>query len=251
MKPTLKICTLFSCTVYTLCASETLEEKMLTAPPSSPVTEVTTPIGATGQKTPQFPDLESLSVSPAVIPTAPPNSQEALSLSPHPLATSAQKDAIREFIKGFSTVMSKINDAHGQNVHALDPFMLAHIPTHLLKTLQELKIGDNALTKEAIITQLKAKAPIELRYENTKIPKSTIHNYIDQCVNLAFTQPQTQELFSRYVTVLIDMDDQDYYNTLLNSITENYTTGGGCWPGVRNRCAISFAYLVAHRIDAF
>lgn len=250
MKPILKMLTIFSCALHTVYAAQSPEEKNLTAPPS-PVDAIETATAPVPEQDSQFPDPESESVSPALLPVAPNNSPAELSLDPAvPQASDAQKRVINEFISGFSTVMSKTSDAHGQNVHDLDVFMQAHIPTHLIKILQEVNIGENTLTKEKVTAILKAKAPAELRYENKKIPQATVHGYIDKCVTQAFTQAQTQELFSRYVEILISMDDQDHYNTLLNSIAENYATGGGCWPGVRNRCAISLAYLVAHKIDA-
>lgn len=248
MKSTLKTFNILSCTLYTLCAAESPTEKVLAAPPL-PAEKIATPTEPVLQYAPQIPGFESVPVSPALLPAAPNSSPAVLSLTP-PLATSAQQNTIKEFIAGFSKVMSTTNDAHGQNVHALDPFMQEHIPTHLLKTLQDLKIGDNTLTKEEIIAKLKEKSPDELRYENTKIPKAIVCQYVGTCVNQAFTQQQTQELFSRYVALLTNMDDQDHYNTLLSSIAENYATGGGCWPGVRNRCAISLAHLLSYQINA-
>ena len=166
------------------------------------------------------------------------------------VATSDQKNAMKDFINGFCLVLSKVNDKNPQNVHILDSFMEENIPTHLLKTIRDLNIGHNTLTKEQIIATLKAKTSNELRYKDKKIPKMTVHRYIELCIAQAFTHKQTQELFSRYVALLIDMQDQQYDNTLLESIIENYKTNGGCWAGVRNRCAISLAYIIAHKIGA-
>ncbi|HCU06732.1 MAG TPA: hypothetical protein DIC42_04020 [Holosporales bacterium] len=233
MKQTLKTLGIFLCTLYTVCATQSGEAEIKT--PTAPMTS----------KLPQFPNIEDENLLPA----APKSSPIELSLS-IPLASSNHKNAIIEFITGFSTVWSTISTEHAQNVHNFDSFMEANIPTRLLKTLQELNIGDNTLTKEQIIAMLKDKTPDELRYEDKRVSKATVHKYIDLCVTQAFTNPQTQELFSRYIMVLTDMNDQDYNNTLLNSITENYETKGGCWAGVRNRCAISFAYIIAHKIGA-
>lgn len=241
-----KILSILSCSFYTLCAAEQPHQKIQTAPPS-PIERINAPTKVP-KITQQFPNIDQVAGLQALLPAVPNNSPEVLSLSP-PLATSAQKDTITEFITGFSVIISKRDDAKGQNVHDLDQFMIKHIPTHLLKTMQELHIGDNMLTKELVIAHLKENSPDVLKYENKNIPKAVVYHYIDSCIHQAFTQSQTQELFSRYVTVLADMDDKDHYNTLLNSIAENYATGGGCWAGVRNRCAVSLAYLVAHKID--
>lgn len=226
MKHQLKTLGLFLSTLYTVCATELGEEAIKT--PTAPMTS----------KAPLFPKTD----------------EKTLSAKKSPLSTSLTpsdpKQAIVEFITGFSTVWSTASNEHAQSVHNLDAFMEANIPTLLLKTLQDLNIGNNTLTKEQIIATLKDKTPEALRYENKKVSKATVHKYIETCVTQAFTKQQTQELFSRYVAVLMDMDDQDYYNTLLTSIAENYETKGGCWPGVRNRCAISFAYIIAHKIGA-
>ena len=226
MKHKLKTLGLFLSTLYTVCATESGEEAIKT--PTAPMT----------RKAPLFPKTDEKTLS-----------EEKLPLSTS-LTPSDPKQAIVEFITGFSNVMSKISDTHAQSVHALDAFMDKHIPTHLLTIVQELQIGHSPQTKEQIIATLKGKTPEALRYENKKVSKATVHKYIETCVTQAFTKQQTQELFSRYVAVLMAMDDQDYYNTLLTSITENYETKGGCWPGVRNRCAISFAYIIAHKIGA-
>jgi hypothetical protein len=236
MKQNLKTLNIFLCTLYTLCATESPEATSTT--PTAPITS----------KVPLFPKTENTILSPTLSPAAPNNSPTVPQVGV--FFSDNQKNAIKEFITGFSTVWSKTNNTHAQSVHDLDAFMVTHIPTLLLKPVQDLKIGTNTLTKDQILATLKEKTPDELRYENKKVSKATVHKYIDLCVNQAFTQQQTQELFSRYVAVLMDMNDQDYYNTLLSSITENYETKGGCWPGVRNRCATSFAYIIAHQIGA-
>ncbi|MDP2192914.1 MAG: hypothetical protein Q8K36_00080 [Alphaproteobacteria bacterium] len=154
------------------------------------------------------------------------------------------RDTIEKFINGFSEIMAQTRDKESLDVHKLDHYMDTHVEALLLATMRDLHLGHDAYDLIEIREALCFKAPTVLGYEQQEINKEQTIEYVKSCMKTVDTQPQTKELFSRYHALLLQLNDADYWHTFLLSIAENYQTGGGCWLGVRNRCAISLAYVV-------
>lgn len=123
----------------------------------------------------------------------------------------------------------------GHNVHVLDAYVEAHLPA-LLERARTLDFGNPNLSKQEAQEVLCSQATGALIIDGKPIARDVIiGQLIPACLTTAYETPLTQELYSRLVSVSTD------FRFLLESICENYATGGGCLQGVRNRGAIVFA----------
>ncbi|MES2253303.1 MAG: hypothetical protein V4482_06460 [Pseudomonadota bacterium] len=119
-----------------------------------------------------------------------------------------------------------------ENVHALDPHVVANLD-NLLNIAQSLDMGRNVPLTEA----------------NGLVRSFGIVSDVHLNQLCAGFDARHSELFSRVATLAHDLDVQRESNIGIDqliTITDNWTTQGGCFQGRRNRLYVALASMMAN-----
>ena len=158
----------------------------------------------------------------------------------------AHKDVAihRALLAPIVTLLERVS--HGVDVHTLDGHVVANMVK--LHTMGDAFGIDNpALTVPEMRAYLLAHSDFYKDYERQVVTGAQLTGYIDAALARASEQASTLGMYSRVISLTQRLKPDDrtmYLKRLLDAISENYLTAGGCFQGVRNRIYVRYVDMM-------
>lgn len=140
--------------------------------------------------------------------------------------------------------------SQGDDVHVLDGHVVANLER--LHTIGDaFGVDTPTLTAAEMRTYLLSCCDSYKEYEGHAVTKMQLNGYIGAVLTTASEQTSTLRMYSRVVSLIQHLGTRDqamYLKRLLDAISENYLTQGGCFQGVRNRIYIRYVDMMNNLI---